>query len=76
MNHRYYIITSSNGTVSINSEWNDLTQAIVAYHDTCKTLWNSKDVIEGYVEIVYSAGLEAVGGYSETITHAVEPSVE
>lgn len=76
MNHRYYIITSSNGTVAIKAEKNDLTQAIVAYHDACKNLWNSKDVIEGYVEIVYSAGLDVVSGYKETITHSVEPIEE
>jgi len=73
MNHKYYVLQSSNGTVSIVSEWNDLTSAIVAYHDRCKVLWNSKDVIEGYVEIVYSAGLNVVNDYKETITHAVEP---
>ena len=76
MNHKYYVLQSSNGTVSIVSEWNDLNSAIVAYHDRCKVLWNAKDVIEGYVEIVYSAGLEKVGNYKETITHSVEPNEE
>lgn len=75
MNHKYYIIQSSNGNVDIVSEWNDLNSAIVAYHDRCKVLWNAKDVIEGYVEIVYSAGLNVVSGYKETITHAVEPEL-
>ena len=73
MNHKYYIIQSSNGNVTIVSEWNDLNSAIVAYHDRCKVLWNASDVIEGYVEIVYSAGLDVVSGYKETIKHAVEP---
>lgn len=76
MNHKYYVLQSSNGTVSIVSEWNDLNSAIVDYHDRCKVLWNAKDVIEGYVEIVYSAGLDVVSGYKETITHSVEPIEE
>lgn len=71
MNHKYYIIQSSNGAVSILSEWNDLTQAKVAYHDRCKVLWNAPDVIEGYVAIIYSAGLGVVEGYIEHISHPV-----
>ena len=73
MNHRYYIIQSSNGTVTIASEWDDLTKAIVAFHDKCKVLWAAPDVIEGIVQIVYSADLAVVGGYSEKISH---PQVE
>ena len=69
MNHRYYIIQSSNGTVTIESEWDDLTKAIVAFHDKCKILWNAPDVIEGIVQIVYSADLAVAGGYSEKISH-------
>ena len=72
MNHRYYIIQSSNGTVTIVSEWDDLTKAIVAFHDKCKILWNAPDVIEGIVQIVYSADLAVVGGYSEKISHPQE----
>jgi hypothetical protein len=77
MNHRYYIMQSSNGTVTIESEWSDLTKAIVAFHDKCKILWNAPDVIEGIVQIVYSADLAVVGGYSEKISHPkVEPQTE
>lgn len=75
MNYKYYIIQSSNGNVSIVSEWNDLNSAIVAYHDRCKMLWNASDVIEGWVEIVYSMGLDVVGGYKEHIEHP-EPEPE
>ena len=75
MNYKYYIIQSSNGNVSIVSEWNDLNSAIVAYHDRCKVLWNASDVIEGWVEIVYSMGLDVVGGYKEHIEHP-EPEPE
>lgn len=70
MNHKYYIIQSSNGSVSIVSEWTDLNSAIVAYHDRCKILWNASDVIEGIVQLVYSAGLDVVNGYKEIITHS------
>ena len=77
MNHRYYIIQSSNGTVTIESEWDNLTKAIVAFHDKCKILWNAPDVIEGIVQIVYSADLAVVGGYSEKISHPQdEPATE
>ena len=69
MNQKYYIIQMSNGTVSIVSEWDDETKAIVAFHDRCKVLWNADDVIEGIVELVYSADLNVVGGYRERITH-------
>lgn len=77
MNHKYYIIQSSNGTVTIESEWDDLTKAIVAFHDKCKILWNAPDVIEGYVGIFYSAGLGVVDGYMEHISHSQnEPAPE
>ena len=71
MNYKYYIIQSSNGNVSIKSEWSDLDKAIVAFHQLCATLWNATDVIEGYVEIVYSMDLNVVGGYKERIEHPV-----
>lgn len=70
MNYKYYIIQSSNGTMSIVSEWDDLNKAKVAYHDLAKVLWNAPDVIDGYVEIVYSADLKVVDDYKEHITHA------
>ena len=77
MSYKYYIIQSSNGNVSIVSEWSDLNSAIVAYHDRCKILWNAPDVIEGIVQIIYSADLAVVGGYSERISHtAPEPEPE
>ena len=69
MNHKYYVIQTSNGNLSIVSEWDDITKAIVAFHDRAKVLWNAQDVIEGIVEVVYSADLAVVGGYREVITH-------
>ena len=68
---KYYVIQSSNETVSVVSEWSDLNSAIVAYHDRCKILWNEKDVISGVVMLVDSA-LNTVGGYREFITHEQE----
>ena len=76
MNYRYYILQSSNGNVSIVSEWDDLTKAIVAFHDRCKVLWNAQDVIDGYVEIVYSMDLNVVSGYKEHISHAQDEPEE
>ena len=73
MNYKCYIIQMSNGVITIVSEWDDLTKAIVAFHDRCKVLWNADDVIEGIVELVYSADLNVVGGYRERISH---PQVE
>lgn len=72
MNHKYYILTSSNGTVSVAKEYNDLEKAIVGFHQTCAAFWNAPDVIEGIVNLVYSADLAVVGGYSEKITHPQE----
>lgn len=76
MNYKYYIIQSSNGNMSIVSEWDDLTKAIVAFHDRAKVLWNATDVIEGIVQIVYSADLAVVGGYKEHITHPQTEAAE
>lgn len=76
MNYKYYVVQSSNGTISIVSEWDDLNKARVAYHDRAKVLWNAPDVIDGYVEIVYSADLNVVDGYKEHITHPQTEAAE
>ena len=68
---KYYVIQSSNGTVSVVSEWSDLNSAIVAYHDRCKALWSAKDVSTAVVMLVDSS-LNTVGGYREFITHEQE----
>ena len=72
---KYYVIQSSNGTVSVVSEWSDLNSAIVAYHDRCKALWNAQEVVAGVVMLVDSS-LNTVGGYREFITHTVEETTE
>jgi hypothetical protein len=72
---KYYVIQSSNGTVSVVSEWSDLNSAIVAYHDRCKILWNAQEVVAGVVMLVDSS-LNTVGGYREFITHEQEETTE
>lgn len=76
MNHKYYIITSSNGNVSVAKEYNDLEKAIVGFHQTCAAFWNAPDVIDGIVELVYSADLNVVSGYKEHISHPQEEAEE
>lgn len=76
MNYKYYVVQSSNGVISIVSEWADLNSAIVAYHDICKVLWNAKDVIDGYVEIIYSYDMNVVGSYKEHVQHPQEEPAE
>ena len=71
---KYYVIQSSNGTVTVVSEWTDLDSAKVAYHDRCKVFWNAPDVIVGYVAIIDSQ-LDTVEGYKELISHT-EPEEE
>ena len=63
---KYAIIKCSNGTFTIDSEWTDLTQAKVKFHDVCKTLWNSVDVLNAKVEIV-DEQLNVVEDYKEFV---------
>ena len=77
MNYKYYVITCSNGSIQLDNgqvtEHTDLNAAIVKYHQKCAALRNEKAVIEGYVEIVYSANMEVVSAdrttFKERITH-------
>ena len=72
----YALIQCVNGNFSIISEHGDNLQAArVAFHDRCKILWNSSDVIEGYVAIIDSH-LTYVDGRIEVITHFVEQEEE
>lgn len=82
MNYKYYVIYTSNGNLQLDkvTEYSDITKAIVAFHDKCKTLWNTKSVVEAIVEIIYSADLAVVTyegkTYSEKITHAQDVAEE
>lgn len=69
---KYAVIQCVNGTFSIVSEHGENLQAArVAFHDSCKILWNAPDVIEGYVAIIDS-NLTYVDGRIEKITHPAE----
>ena len=77
MNYKYYVIYSSNGVIQLGdgkvSEWTDIIKAIKAYHDKCAVLWNTSDVYDGYVMIIYSYDMDVVSHdgvtYKEHITH-------
>ena len=69
MNNKYYVIQTSNGNVTIVSEWDDLSKAKIAFWGQCRALENEPEVIEAIVEIVYTADLATVGHYREVITH-------
>ena len=75
MNYKYYVMFTSNGSLQLDkvASYDDINKAIVAFHQKCAALWNEPSVIEGIVEIVYSADLNVVGGYKERIEH---PQVE
>lgn len=49
---KYAVVKIVNGTFSIVSEWDDLTQAIVNFHTVCTTLWNAEDVEKACVAII------------------------
>lgn len=66
---KYCVIKVSNGAFAIVSEWDkDREKAIVAYHDTCKTLWNSADVEKACVAIL-DENLMIQTGYIEYIKY-------
>lgn len=69
MNYKYFLLQVSNGVLTIASEWDDINKAIVAFHQKCASFWNDKAVTEGIVQLVYSADLSVVNGYSERISH-------
>ena len=80
MNYKYYVIVCSNGSIQLGEgqigSYPDLNAAIVAYHQKAAALRNTKEVIEGYVEIVYTANMEVVSAdgttFKERITHPQE----
>ena len=82
MNYKYYVVYTSNGNLQLDkvTEYSDITKAIVAFHDKCKTLWNTESVEEAIVEIIYSADLSVVfyegKTYSEHISHPQDATEE
>ena len=75
---KYYVVHVSNGNLQIQSitEHGTPEAALVEYHNRCKMLWNSKDVIKATVKIL-DEQLDCYNGYVEVITHEVaEESAE
>lgn len=71
---KYAVISNSNGTFKIESEWNNDKQgAFVDFHNKCKTYWNAPDVIKAIVEVV-DENLDIVEGKREFFTHEVVPN--
>ena len=69
---KYAVVKCINGSFSIDSEWTDKEQAIMQWHNVCRTLWASQDVESATVEIVDKT-LKMLPVYTENIHH--EPAV-
>lgn len=68
---KLFVVQCVNGNMSIVSEWVDNENgAKQAFHNTCKNLWASSDVITGMVAIL-DTQLDVFQGYKEFISHPV-----
>jgi hypothetical protein len=65
---KYAIIKSSNGAISVDSEFSELEKAKVRFHGVAQTLWNAEDVLTAKVMIV-DEQLNCVEDYREFIHH-------
>lgn len=66
---KYAIVKCTNGNFSVHAEgFTNLSNAKVAYHGLCQTLWNASDVITASVAIV-DENFSVVEPYREYITH-------
>lgn len=73
---KYGIIKCINGNYFIHAEgYTAIESAKVEYHNLCRTLWNSTDVITAHVMIV-NEQLDCVEGYKEFIHHEPAPEPE
>ena len=69
---KFAIIKVINGNYSIHAEGiSSLEAAKSQFHGLCQTLWNAPDVITATV-IIANEKLDAVDGYKEEISHAIE----
>ena len=69
---KYAIIKVINGNYFIHAEGiTDINKAKTQFHTLCASLWNAPDVITACVMIA-DENLNAVEGYREFISHAVE----
>lgn len=69
---KYAIIKSSNGAISVDSEFSELEKAKVRFHGVAQSLWNAEDVLTAKVMIV-DEQLNCVEDYREYIHHEPEP---
>lgn len=66
---KFAIVKCINGNYFIHAEgYTVIESAKVEYHNLCRTLWNSPDVITAHVMIV-NEQLDCVDGYKEYIHH-------
>ena len=71
---KYAVVSNSNGTFKIESEWTDnLEGAKNNYWDKCKAFNSAKDVVKATVELV-DENWDIVEGKRELIEHPVEPT--
>lgn len=69
---KYAILKVINGNYFVHAEGiTDVTNAKMAYHGLCQTLWNAPDVTTAMVEIV-DENLDCVEKYKEFINHDAE----
>lgn len=69
---KYAIVKCINGNFSVHAEgFTNLSDAKVAYHGLCQTLWNASDVITASVAIV-DEHFSVVEPYREYIFRPVE----
>lgn len=71
---KFAVVESINGNFTVKTEHDTAQSAMISFHDRCRILWNSPDVIKGYVKIVDDQ-LVCYEGKSEVITHE-EPEPE
>ena len=69
---KYAIVKCTNGNFSVHAEgFTNLSNAKVAYHGLCQTLWNASDVVTASVAIV-DEHFSIVEPYREYISHPEE----
>ena len=69
----YAVLSCRNGTYHVDAEGiTDIKQAIVTFHDICKTLWNAPDLLNGCV-IITNEQFYAVEGYRDVIDKNISP---
>ena len=67
---KYAIVKCINGNFSVHAEgFTNLSNAKVAYHGLCQTLWNASDVVTASVAIV-DENFSVAEPYREYITHS------